>query len=76
MHDQYRVTRSTRVDTAPQPGDYVAPEPDPNPEGENEGQSLKKLATTGDPHGVAWALCTIGVAGGAVALVAARRRVR
>lgn len=75
-NEPYRVFSATRVDTAPQPGDYVAPEPDPNPEGENEGQSLKKLATTGDPHGVAWALCTIGVAGGAVALVAARRRVR
>lgn len=75
-NEPYRVFSATRVDTAPQPGDYVAPEPDPNPEGENEGQSLKKLATTGDPHGVAWALFTIGVAGGAAALVAARRRVR
>lgn len=77
-NEPYRVFSATRVDTAPQPGDYVAPDPgpDPDPEGENEDQSLRKLATTGDPHGVAWALCTIGVAGGAVALVAARRRVR
>ena len=50
--------------------------PDPDPEGGNEDQSLRKLATTGDPHGVAWALGAIGVAGGAAALVAARRRVR
>lgn len=77
-NEPYRVFSATRVDTAPQPGDYVAPEPDPDPdpEGENEDQSLRKLATTGDPHGVAWALGAIGVAGGAVALVAARRRVR
>lgn len=81
-NEPYRVFSATRVDTAPQPGDYVAPEPDPDPdpepdpEGENEGQSLRKLATTGDPNGTAWALGAIGVAGGAVALVAARRRVR
>lgn len=73
-----RVFCATRADTAPQPGDYVAPEPDPDPdpEGGNEDQSLTKLATTGDPHGVAWALGAIGIAGGAAALVAARRRVR
>ena len=81
-NEPYRVFSATRVDTAPQPGDYVAPEPDPDPdpepdpEGENEDQSLRKLATTGDPNGTAWALGAIGVAGGAVALVAARRRVR
>lgn len=76
--EPYRVFSATRVDTAPQPGDYVAPDPgpDPDPEGGNEDQSLRKLATTGDPHGVAWALGAIGVAGGAAALVAARRRVR
>lgn len=77
-NEPYRVFSATRVDTAPQPGDYVAPDPgpDPDPEGGNEDQSLRKLATTGDPHGVAWALGAIGVAGGAAALVAARRRVR
>lgn len=77
-NEPYRVFSATRVDTAPQPGDYVAPDPgpDPDPEGGNEDQSLKKLATTGDPNGTAWALGAIGVAGGAVALVAARRRVR
>lgn len=79
-NEPYRVFCATRADTAPQPGDYVAPDPDPDPEpdpeGENEDQSLRKLATTGDPNGTAWALGAIGVAGGAVALVAARRRVR
>ena len=77
-NEPYRVFCATRADTAPQPGDYVAPDPgpDPDPEGGNEDQSLRKLATTGDPHGVAWALGAIGVAGGAAALVAARRRVR
>ena len=77
-NEPYRVFSATRVDTAPQPGDYVAPDPgpDPDPEGGNEDQSLRKLATTGDPHGVAWSLGAIGVAGGAAALVAARRRVR
>lgn len=77
-NEPYRVFSATRVDTAPQPGDYVEPDPDPSPdpEGGNEDQSLRKLATTGDPHGVAWALGAIGVAGGAAALVAARRRVR
>lgn len=76
-NEPYRVFCATRADTAPQPGDYVAPDPgpDPDPEGGNEDQSLRKLATTGDPHGVAWALGAIGVAGGAAALVAARRRV-
>ena len=77
-NEPYRVFSATRADTAPQPGDYVAPDPgpDPDPEGGNEDQSLRKLATTGDPHGVAWALGAIGVAGGAAAIVAARRRVR
>ena len=77
-NEPYRVFSATKVDTAPQPGDYVAPDPgpDPDPEGGNEDQSLRKLATTGDPHGVAWALGAIGVAGGAAALVAARRSVR
>lgn len=77
-NEPYRVFSATRVDTAPQPGDYVAPDPgpDPDPEGGNEDQSLRKLATTGDPNGTAWALGAIGVAGGTVALVAARRRVR
>lgn len=77
-NEPYRVFSATRVDTAPQPGDYVAPDPgpDPDPEGGNEDQSLRKLATTGDPNGTAWALGAIGVAGGAAALVAARRRVR
>lgn len=77
-NEPYRVFSATRADTAPQPGDYVAPDPgpDPDPEGGNEDQSLRKLATTGDPHGVVWALGAIGVAGGAAALVAARRRVR
>lgn len=76
----YRVFSATAVDTAAQPGDYVAPGPDPDPgpgpdpdpgsgtdptEDESDGQTLAKLATTGD------SLAAPAVAAGATAVAAA-----
>lgn len=78
--DPYCVFSATAVETVPQPGDYVAPDPDPTP-GDNEGtdsgasgDTLKKLASTGDALTVAVVLLgvVLGAAGGLAAV--ARRR--
>ena len=80
--EPYRVFSATAVETVPQPGDYVAPDPDPTP-GDNEGsdsgaagKTLKKLASTGDELTVAVVLLgvVLGAAGGVAAV--ARRRSR
>lgn len=80
--EPYRVFSATAVETVPQPGDYVAPDPEPTP-GDNEGSSsdasgdmLTKLASTGDALTVAVVLLGVllGAAGGLAAV--ARRRSR
>lgn len=78
----YRVFSATSVDTAAQPGDYVAPDPEPEPTPEGNGgsdsgaagETLKKLANTGD--GLAAPIVLLGVALGAAGVLAAVARKR
>ena len=84
-----RVFSMMEIETNPLPGDYVDPDPGPQPQPEpsdpdsttDEGSgddTLKKLATTGDPLGtMAATFAAVAVAaGGAASIVRLRKRSR
>lgn len=86
-NEPYRVFSATRVDTAPQPGDYVAPEPDPDPDpdpdpapgpgsdsGTDSDSTLKKLASTGDSAIAPVVLLGAATCAASVAAVARTRK--
>lgn len=85
--EPHRVFSMMKVDTNPLPGDYVDPNPEPQPKPEpsnpdsttDEGagdDTLKKLATTGDPLGItaAAAIAVAVAAGGAASIARLRKR--
>lgn len=73
--DPYRVFSATAVETVAQPGDYV--EADSGSDGSNDGaadETLKKLASTGDPLTAPIALLGAAACAAGVAVVARMRK--
>lgn len=88
-NEPYRVFSATRVDTAPQPGDYVEPDPDPSPDpdptdpdsgsgsdGADPDGTLKRLASTGDALPIAPVAVLAAAAAGCCAVARCRQRGR
>lgn len=81
QNEPYRVFSATEVETATQPGDYVAPDPDPDPGTDSDqkddgsvGDLPGGLASTGDlPMGSVMMLCVAVLAAGAAVMAALRR---